>query len=86
MQEGDYNVGINTALKTFTNTDVTDRSIVFDTAGANTVYNIDIIPVIADATTVSVTPSPSNINPDKATVDALFNLTKENNAKGDLRL
>ncbi|WP_323686914.1 SpaA isopeptide-forming pilin-related protein [Listeria welshimeri] len=86
VQEGDYNVGINTALKTFKNTDVTDRSIVFKTAGADTVYNIDIIPVITDATTVSVTPSPSNINPDKATVDALFNLTKENNAKGDLRL
>ncbi|MBC1676191.1 collagen binding domain-containing protein, partial [Listeria welshimeri] len=74
------------ALKTFKNTDVTDRSIVFDTAGADTVYNIDIIPVIASPTTVSVVPSPSKVNHTKAVVDALFNLTKENNAKGDLRL
>lgn len=58
----------------------------FNTAGGNTVYQLEIIPEVDKATQVMLEAMPSKVNPDKATVDARFNLTKETSELGELRL
>ncbi|MBC1760346.1 collagen binding domain-containing protein, partial [Listeria ivanovii] len=86
VQEGDYDVNISTAFKRFTTTDKTGKNVVFKTAGEDTVYQIEIIPDISDPTTVSISGIPEVVNPEKITVNAKFNLTKETDAKGELKL
>ncbi|MBC2183535.1 collagen binding domain-containing protein [Listeria sp. FSL L7-0233] len=86
VQEGDYNVNISTAFKVFTSTEETIQEVVFKTAGKDTVYQIEVVPVVNYPTTVSITANPGVVNPTKGQVDAKFNLTKEKDAKGELKL
>ncbi|MBF2467670.1 collagen binding domain-containing protein [Listeria welshimeri] len=86
VQEGDYNVNISTAFKVFTATEETVQDVVFKTAGKDTIYHIEVIPVVNYPTTVSLTANPGVVNPTKGQVDAKFNLTKEQDAKGELKL
>ncbi|MBC2268466.1 collagen binding domain-containing protein [Listeria sp. FSL L7-0083] len=86
IQEGDYDVNISTAFKVFTATEETIQEVVFKTAGKDTIYQIEVVPVVAYPTTVSVTANPGVVNPTKGQVDAKFNLTKEKDAKGELKL
>ncbi|HBM3573098.1 TPA: MucBP domain-containing protein [Listeria innocua] len=86
IQEGDYDVNISTAFKVFTSTEETIQEVVFKTAGKDTVYQIEVVPVVTYPTTVSVTANPGVVNPTKGQVDAKFNLTKEKDAKGELKL
>ncbi|EAD9710801.1 cell surface protein, partial [Listeria monocytogenes] len=86
IQEGDYDVNISTAFKMFTATEETLQEVVFETAGKDTVYQIEIIPAIDRATTVELTANPGIVNPTKGQVNAKFNLTKEKDAKGELEL
>ncbi|MBC2249878.1 collagen binding domain-containing protein [Listeria sp. FSL L7-0123] len=86
IQEGDYNVNISTAFKVFTSTEETIQEVVFKTAGKDTVYQIEVVPVVNYPTTVAITANPGVVNPTKGQVDAKFNLTKEKDAKGELKL
>ncbi|MBC1940288.1 collagen binding domain-containing protein [Listeria welshimeri] len=86
VQEGDYNINISTAFKVFTATEETVQDVVFKTAGKDTIYHIEVIPVVNYPTTVSLTANPGVVNPTKGQVDAKFNLTKEQDAKGELKL
>ncbi|MBF2628789.1 SpaA isopeptide-forming pilin-related protein [Listeria marthii] len=86
IQEGDYNVNISTAFKVFTSTEETIQEVVFKTAGKDTVYQIEVVPVVNYPTTVAITANPGIVNPTKGQVDAKFNLTKEKDAKGELKL
>ncbi|MCD2225337.1 MucBP domain-containing protein [Listeria cossartiae] len=86
IQEGDYNVNISTAFKVFTSTEETIQEVVFKTAGKDTVYQIEVVPVVNYPTTVTITANPGVVNPTKGQVDAKFNLTKEKDAKGELKL
>ncbi|MGY3834941.1 SpaA isopeptide-forming pilin-related protein [Listeria ivanovii subsp. ivanovii] len=86
VQEGDYNIALSTAFKRFDETDETGQKVVFETAGNDTVYQVEIIPTSDYPTTVNVTPYPSRLNPEKISVDAKFNLTKEADAIGLLEL
>lgn len=86
VQEGNYDVGITTAFRSFTETDKTNQNVVFNTLGMDTVYEYEIIPSVDYPTIVDVTLSPGLINPEKALVTAKLNLTKEANAVGELRL
>ncbi|SDW76946.1 Internalin-J precursor [Listeria ivanovii subsp. londoniensis] len=86
VQEGDYDISISTAFKMFTTTDKTEQNVVFKTAGEDTVYPIEIIPNASDPTAIYMSARPGVVNPEKITVDAKFNLTKETNAKGELKL
>ncbi|EAD1456462.1 LPXTG cell wall anchor domain-containing protein [Listeria monocytogenes] len=86
IQEGDYDVNISTAFKVFTSTEETIQEVVFKTAGKDTVYQIEVVPVVNYPTTVGITANPGVVNPTKGQVDAKFNLTKEKDAKGELKL
>ncbi|EAG1145749.1 cell surface protein, partial [Listeria monocytogenes] len=86
VQEGNYDIELSTALKSFSETEKTSQVAVFNTAGGNTVYQLEIIPEVDKATQVMLEAMPSKVNPDKATVDARFNLTKETSELGELRL
>ncbi|PZG32200.1 cell surface protein [Listeria ivanovii] len=86
VQEGDYDISISTAFKVFTASEETVQDVVFKTAGKDTVYQIEVVPVVTYPTTVSVKASPGVVNPNKVSVDAKFNLTKETDAKGELKL
>ncbi|EHD1582736.1 collagen binding domain-containing protein [Listeria monocytogenes] len=86
IQEGDYDVNISTAFKVFTSTEETIQEVVFKTAGQDTVYQIEVVPVVNYPTTVGITANPGVVNPTKGQVDAKFNLTKEKDAKGELKL
>ncbi|EAV9864147.1 cell wall anchor protein [Listeria monocytogenes] len=86
VQEGNYDVGITTAFRSFIETDKTNQNVVFNTLGGDTVYEYEIIPSVDYPTIVDVTLSPGLINPEKALVTAKLNLTKEANALGELRL
>lgn len=86
VQEGNFDVSITTAFRSFTETDKTNQKIVFNTSGGDTVYEYEFIPSVDYPTIVDVTLSPSSINPEKAFVMAKLNLTKETNAVGELRL
>ncbi|AHI56689.1 SpaA isopeptide-forming pilin-related protein [Listeria ivanovii] len=86
VQEGDYNIALSTAFKRFDETDETGQKVVFETAGNDTVYQVEIIPTSDYPTTVNVPPYPSRLNPEKISVDAKFNLTKEADAIGLLEL
>lgn len=85
IQEGDYDVNISTAFKVFTSTEETIQEVVFKTAGKDTVYQIEVVPVVNYPTTVGITANPGVVNPTKGQVDAKFNLTKEKDAKGELK-
>ncbi|MCD2222630.1 MSCRAMM family protein [Listeria monocytogenes] len=86
IQEGDYDVNISTAFKVFTSTEETIQEVVFKTAGKDTIYQIEVVPVVNYPTTVAITANPGVVNPTKGQVDAKFNLTKEKDAKGELKL
>ncbi|EMX5414518.1 collagen binding domain-containing protein [Listeria innocua] len=86
IQEGDYDVNISTAFKVFTSTEETIQEVVFKTAGKDTIYQIEVVPVVNYPTTVGITANPGVVNPTKGQVDAKFNLTKEKDAKGELKL
>ncbi|EAD2799910.1 LPXTG cell wall anchor domain-containing protein [Listeria monocytogenes] len=86
IQEGDYDVNISTAFKVFTSTEETIQEVVFKTAGKDTVYQIEVVPVVNYPTTVGITANPGVVNPTKGQVDAKFNLTKEKDVKGELKL
>ncbi|MBC2040066.1 collagen binding domain-containing protein [Listeria marthii] len=86
VQEGNFDVSITTAFKSFTETDKTNQKVVFNTSGGDTVYEYEVIPTVDYPTIVDVTLSPGSINPEKAFVTAKLNLTKEANAVGELRL
>ncbi|MGC7134770.1 SpaA isopeptide-forming pilin-related protein [Listeria ivanovii] len=86
VQEGDYDISISTAFKVFTASEETVQDVVFKTAGKDTVYQIEVVPVVTYPTTVSVKATPGVVNPNKVSVDAKFNLTKETDAKGELKL
>lgn len=86
VQEGNYDVSITTAFKSFTETDKTKQKAIFNTSGGDTVYEYEIIPSVDYPTIVDITLSPGSINPEKAFVTAKLNLTKETNAVGELRL
>ncbi|HCW6743013.1 TPA: MucBP domain-containing protein [Listeria monocytogenes] len=86
VQEGSYDVSITTAFRPLTETDQTSQKAIFTTAGGDTVYEYEVIPSVDYPTTVDLTLSPSNLNPEKALATAKFNLTKETNAIGELRL
>ncbi|WP_438940302.1 SpaA isopeptide-forming pilin-related protein [Listeria marthii] len=86
VQEGNFDVSITTAFRSFTETDKTNQKVVFNTSGGDTVYEYEVIPTVDYPTIVDVTLSPGSINPEKAFVTAKLNLTKEANAVGELRL
>lgn len=86
IQEGKYDISISTAFKVFTASEETVQDVVFKTAGKDTVYQIEVVPVVTYPTTVSLNASPGVVNPTKISVDAKFNLTKEVDAKGELKL
>nr|WP_281384475.1 SpaA isopeptide-forming pilin-related protein [Listeria immobilis] len=86
IQEGNYDISISTAFKVFTASEETVQDVVFKTAGKDTVYQIEVVPVVTYPTTVSLNASPGVVNPTKISVDAKFNLTKEVDAKGELKL
>lgn len=86
VQEGNFDVSITTAFRSFTETDKTNQKVVFNTSGGDTVYEYEVIPTVDYPTIVDVTLSPGSINPEKAFVTAKLNLTKEVNAAGELRL
>ncbi|MBC8838365.1 cysteine--tRNA ligase, partial [Escherichia coli] len=58
IQEGDYDVNISTAFKVFTSTEETIQEVVFKTAGKDTVYQIEVVPVVNYPTTVGITANP----------------------------
>ncbi|HFQ6393641.1 TPA: cell surface protein, partial [Listeria monocytogenes] len=86
VQEGDYDISISTAFKMFTATEETVQDVVFKTAEKDTIYQIEIIPEITYPTTVALNASPGVVNPNKVSVESKFNLTKEMDAKGELKL
>ncbi|MHC5408508.1 SpaA isopeptide-forming pilin-related protein [Listeria seeligeri] len=86
VQEGDYDISISTAFKMFTATEETVQDVVFKTAEKDTIYQIEIIPEITYPTTVNLNASPGVVNPNKVSVESKFNLTKEMDAKGELKL
>lgn len=86
VQEGSYDVSITTVFRSFSETEQTSQKAIFATAGGDTVYEYEVIPLVDYASTVDLKLHPSKINPEKAFVTAKLNLTKETNSVGELRL
>lgn len=86
VQEGSYDVSITTVFRSFSETEQTSQKAIFATAGGDTIYEYEVIPLVDYASTVDLKLHPSKINPEKAFVTAKLNLTKETNSVGELRL
>lgn len=86
IQDGQYDVTLSTAFKLFAEGESTKQQVVFPTKDQDTIFNLEFKPKNATGTRVTSSFSPSQLNPDKVIVDAQFNLTKEDDAIGLLKL